>query len=72
MEGASYNTAVILSGPCELYWMHQYGLYLYVTKENNHLMIFSLMSKAVKMFNASFDKYVKVEFLEGDCLRERD
>lgn len=25
----------------------------------------------VKMFNASFDKYVKVEFLEGDCLRER-
>ena len=32
----------------------------------------SLMSKAVKMFNASFDKYVKVEFLEGDSLRERD
>ena len=32
----------------------------------------SLMSKAVKMFNASFDKYVKVEFLEGDSLRERE
>ena len=32
----------------------------------------SLMSKSVKMFNASFDKYVKVEFLEGDSLRERD
>ena len=70
MEGASYNTAVILSGRCELYWMHQYGLY--VTKEKSHLMIFCLMSKAVKMFNASFHKYVKVEFLEGDCLRERD